>query len=185
MTHNLTGETPQAIFECFFNSGLHGATWPNFTICLFQIGHLQTVVKNTGSHAEVNMIEYINNNTLLQNLPEGERKVRILLNYSPCSNCASLLANFARDNTVSLNIYFVRLYRTDGNSRDNIENKNGLRHLSNTYGVTLQTFSGQLWDWLASALEQSDSSFNEIRHRRMTDDGNMRSSLQMILTNQP
>jgi len=180
---NFTYEEKEYIFDQFYDSGLHRRnnegertnTWPRENYCVFQIdSDGPELIKNfvREEHAEIFMMDY------LESFNDYQGEVIVYMNYSPCSDCANKLVEFAWEWEMELTIYFVQLYRVKRQSckydprckcRGNKANENGLRYLEQH--VTLRHFHYAQWDSLA-ALLRVENTYDDSREREDQEIGN-------------
>ncbi|KAK7474440.1 hypothetical protein BaRGS_00034323 [Batillaria attramentaria] len=155
------------ILETFKNSGLHGTGWPVTTYAVVPASILgdKIIVQNSTVHAEKRLVQKLSQNIGkvedLQNLTN----LKIFLNYSPCADCADVIADFARDvrGKLQVHVVFASLYNIQRESCqkncnhklcDTVrheENKEGLKLLLEA-GVILKTFCAADWDELQATL---------------------------------
>lgn len=170
---------PAEIVSTFRNSGLHGDQFQNvhraYAVVKYkgrdgQI-HIHKERNNWGSHAEREMIRYLENK--LENEKLFSQTIEFYVNFSPCFECSGHIIDFLEeaeqfyDIDIELEIIFSHLYKIrrpsclDGSHNkdhrlpgpaDHNRNLTGLRKLSSVCGVDLHPFGKKDWKRLADVL---------------------------------
>ena len=105
------------IFDVYYNSGLHGASWQSTTICICKIMYereenknVQFVLKENArtGHAEALLLDHLE---ILESQGIKPKHLCLYINYSPCYQCSLRLCEYLeRHPTVGIEIVFCQLY---------------------------------------------------------------------------
>lgn len=154
-----------------FYKGLASTT---YLVCTIDGVHEPIICDNTSSHAEVNLMNYLENNY------KGPMKLTIYINNSPCVCCAELLKKFLEKNqNIQLILHVTHLYnikrkscklrRDAGKDEKHIncivgkvheDQYLGLRNLMGLGGnrCRIESFTKEVWEALLAVIDMSEES---------------------------